>query len=240
MPQISIDVKNQMGKETPRKTSNSTAYFFVNVTEVFINRGLIILIFYRSPDVEAEESEAARAARLEIVSALKSRKMAMDEKLSAKMEELKKLCLQEAQLSGQLPPEYPLLPGEAPPAIRRRVGTSFSLPENLLNKAKSSKVIFDTSIQLLCSAWILPEMKHHLIDLSLNFSNCLLTLLVLFSIEGGVAGSVGTGVRNPAEDHFGGAEAGHRQYALESRATPAQDALSAKSPAAQGSHRRIS
>lgn len=101
--------------------------------------------------MEAEESEAARAARLEIVSALKARKTGMDEKLSAKLEELKKLCLQEAQLSGQLPPEYPLLPGEAPPTIRRRVGTSFSLPENLLNKAKSSKVWLHASIQLLQS-----------------------------------------------------------------------------------------
>lgn len=89
---------------------------------------------------ETEESEAARAARMEIVAALKSRKAAMEEKLKAKMEELKKICLEEGALSGQLPPEYPLSPGEAPPTIRRRVGTSFTLPENLLNKAKSSKV----------------------------------------------------------------------------------------------------
>lgn len=88
---------------------------------------------------EVEESEAARAARMEIVSALKSRKSAMEEKLKAKIDELKKLCLEEGALSGQLPPEYPLNPGEALPTIRRRVGTSFTLPENLLNKAKSSK-----------------------------------------------------------------------------------------------------
>ena len=92
------------------------------------------------PRAEAEESEAARAARMEIVSALKSRKAAMEEKLKAKIDELKKLCLEEGALSGQLPPEYPLNPGEALPTIRRRVGTSFTLPENLLNKAKSSKV----------------------------------------------------------------------------------------------------
>lgn len=96
--------------------------------------------FFLSCRVEAEESEAARAARLEIVSALKSRKAAMEEKLKAKIEELKKLCLEEGALSGTLPPEYPLNPGEALPTIRRRVGTSFTLPENLLNKAKSSKV----------------------------------------------------------------------------------------------------
>lgn len=64
----------------------------------------------------------------------------MEEKLKAKIEELKKLCLEEGALSGQLPPEYPLGAGEAPPTIRRRVGTGFTLPENLLNRAKSSKV----------------------------------------------------------------------------------------------------
>ena len=77
---------------------------------------------------------------MEIVAALKARKGAMEEKLKSKIEELKKLCMEEGGLSGQLPPEYPLSPGEALPAIRRRVGTSFTLPENLLNRAKSSKV----------------------------------------------------------------------------------------------------
>ena len=74
------------------------------------------------------------------MAALKARKSAMEDKLKNKLEELKKLCLQEGELTGQLPPEFPLSPGEAPPTIRRRVGTSFTLPENLLNKAKSSKV----------------------------------------------------------------------------------------------------
>ena len=104
-----------------------------------LKRNRLILLYY---NLETEESEAARAARMEIVSALKSRKAAMEEKLKAKLEELKKICLEEGALSGQLPPEYPLGPGEAPPTIRRRVGTSFTLPENLLNKAKSSKVLF--------------------------------------------------------------------------------------------------
>lgn len=97
---------------------------------------------------------------MEIVAALKSRKAAMEEKLRAKLEELKKICLEEGALSGQLPAEYPLGPGEAPPTIRRRVGTSFTLPENLLNKAKSSKV---TSI--------IQREKYGDLSLSLSLSN---------------------------------------------------------------------
>ncbi len=103
---------------------------------------------------EAEESEAARAARLEIVAALKARKTAMDDKLKAKLDELKKLCLQEGELTGQLPVEFPLTPGEPAPIIRRRVGTSFTLPENLLNKAKSSKV--PSSALLFCLFFSIP------------------------------------------------------------------------------------
>ena len=44
-------------------------------------------------------------------------------------------------MTGELPPEIPLAPGEPVPAIRRRVGTEFALPETLLTKpsAKSAE-----------------------------------------------------------------------------------------------------
>ena len=51
------------------------------------------------------------------------------------------LCIKEGELTGELPPEIPLAPGEPVPAIRRRVGTEFALPETLLTKpsAKSAE-----------------------------------------------------------------------------------------------------
>jgi len=68
-----------------------------------------------------------------MVATLQSRKDALEAKILEKTAELKRLCLQEADLTGVLPPETPLEPGEPPPTVRRRVGTSFSFPQSLLN-----------------------------------------------------------------------------------------------------------
>lgn len=75
-----------------------------------------------------------------MVASLQSRKEALESKLREKTAELKSLCIQEAELTGVLPPETPLEPGESPPVFRRRVGTAFTYPENLINKLKSKEV----------------------------------------------------------------------------------------------------
>uniref|UniRef100_T1JHG8 FERM domain-containing protein n=1 Tax=Strigamia maritima TaxID=126957 RepID=T1JHG8_STRMM len=85
------------------------------------------------------ESEVARAARMEMISALKARRDALEAKLQERTEELKELCIKEAELTGELPPELPLAPGEAMPHFRKRIGTAFSLPENLINRIKSKE-----------------------------------------------------------------------------------------------------
>ncbi|KAK5639014.1 hypothetical protein RI129_011506 [Pyrocoelia pectoralis] len=74
------------------------------------------------------------AARL---TALQERKQTIEEALAKRNHELRQLCIQEAELTGAMPTEIPLEPGESPPIFRRRIGTAFQLPQNLINNLNS-------------------------------------------------------------------------------------------------------
>ncbi|KAJ8346603.1 hypothetical protein SKAU_G00280040 [Synaphobranchus kaupii] len=54
----------------------------------------------------------------------------LQDRLELCLIELKELCIREAELTGQLSSDYPQLPGEKPPIIRRHVGTAFALAED--------------------------------------------------------------------------------------------------------------
>ncbi|XP_014243591.1 innate immunity activator protein [Cimex lectularius] len=69
-----------------------------------------------------------------MVASLQNKKEALEAKLRDKTSELRKLCIEEAELTGVLPVETPIEPGEGPPHFRRRIGTAFTYPENLINK----------------------------------------------------------------------------------------------------------
>ncbi|KAG8199269.1 hypothetical protein JTE90_003692 [Oedothorax gibbosus] len=72
---------------------------------------------------------------VEMFEALKARKEALEKVLHKKYEELKKICVREGELTGALPPEMPLSPGEQIPVVRRVAGAP--LKDKLLWKKKT-------------------------------------------------------------------------------------------------------
>lgn len=71
-----------------------------------------------------EQLEEAKRLKVEMLAALKARREALEAKLKEKNALLKELCIKEGELTGELPPEIPLSPGEPVPTIRKRVGKS--------------------------------------------------------------------------------------------------------------------
>uniref|UniRef100_A0AAV2M501 Cytohesin Ubiquitin Protein Inducing domain-containing protein n=1 Tax=Knipowitschia caucasica TaxID=637954 RepID=A0AAV2M501_KNICA len=61
--------------------------------------------------------------------AMKLKHQALQERLELCLQELRQLCIREAELTGKLSEDFPLKPGEKPPQIRRRVGAAFKLDE---------------------------------------------------------------------------------------------------------------
>ncbi|XP_039617430.1 FERM domain-containing protein 4A isoform X4 [Polypterus senegalus] len=80
----------------------------------------------------SQESDSSQSAKKDMLAALKSRHEALEETLRQRIEELKKLCIREAELTGRLPKEYPLDPGEQLPIVRRKIGTAFKLDEQTI------------------------------------------------------------------------------------------------------------
>ncbi|XP_028653909.1 innate immunity activator protein [Erpetoichthys calabaricus] len=76
-----------------------------------------------------------------ITKAVKLRQVALEEKLKACLMELKNLCVREAELTGKLPKDFPLEPGEKPPTIRRRIGAAFKLDEHSIKRGGEDPVL---------------------------------------------------------------------------------------------------
>ncbi|XP_077308004.1 FERM domain-containing protein 4B isoform X2 [Lithobates pipiens] len=87
-----------------------------------------------SGSIDSEVSEEQKAEKIQ---ELKKKEKDLQEVLLKKIDELKKICMREAELTGKLPSEYPLIPGEKPPNVRRRMGTAFKLDDILLNEEDS-------------------------------------------------------------------------------------------------------
>ncbi|KAM7096032.1 FERM domain-containing protein 4B isoform 1-T1 [Ciconia maguari] len=99
----------------------------------------------------SQDSEVSEEQKKEKIMELKKKEKLLQEKLLQKVEELKKICLREAELTGKMPKEYPLSAGEEPPQVRRRVGTAFKLDDNLLPSEE------DPALQDLESNFIIQQ-----------------------------------------------------------------------------------
>ncbi|XP_048352046.1 innate immunity activator protein isoform X2 [Sphaerodactylus townsendi] len=68
----------------------------------------------------------------DLTQAMRKQQRVLEERLEACVQELKRLCLREAELTGMVPSEYPLKAGEKPPKVRRRIGAAFKLDEKAI------------------------------------------------------------------------------------------------------------
>ncbi|XP_018325652.1 uncharacterized protein LOC108737338 isoform X2 [Agrilus planipennis] len=101
------------------------------------------------------------AARL---AALQERKQVLEETLAKKNLELRELCIKEAELTGIIPSEIPLEPGESPPTLRRRVGTSFQLSQNLVNN-------LNTEDDSIASVEVSMQVQANMAEAALSLAN---------------------------------------------------------------------
>ncbi|KAJ7999545.1 hypothetical protein DPEC_G00195540 [Dallia pectoralis] len=84
--------------------------------------------------------------------AVKLKHQSLEDRLELCLVELRKLCIREAELTGQLSADYPLKPGEKPPLIRKRIGAAFRLDEQSiphgLKDSELNSVETELSLQL--------------------------------------------------------------------------------------------
>ncbi|KAK9404407.1 hypothetical protein NXF25_009234 [Crotalus adamanteus] len=76
--------------------------------------------------------DSPMAAMKDLTQAMRKQQKALEERLEACLQELRRLCLREAELTGMLSSEYPLKPGEKPPKVRRRIGAAFKLDQKAI------------------------------------------------------------------------------------------------------------
>ncbi|EFO20039.2 GRP1 binding protein [Loa loa] len=83
-----------------------------------------------------EKTQEEKQKEVELYRQLKKRKNELEEKLLAKLDELREVCIKEAEITGELPKEIykTLMPGEEEPKVKRRVGTAFSLSEEVFKR----------------------------------------------------------------------------------------------------------
>lgn len=88
---------------------------------------------------------------LEKCEVLKARKADLQMRLRQKMQELKAVCIEEGDITGEMPVEINdvVLPGDDFPRLKRRVGTAYSIPDELIKADKADKMSqLETDVEL--------------------------------------------------------------------------------------------
>ncbi|CEF70909.1 FERM domain and Pleckstrin homology-like domain and FERM/acyl-CoA-binding protein, 3-helical bundle domain and FERM, C-terminal PH-like domain and FERM central domain and Band 4.1 domain and Protein of unknown function DUF3338 family-containing protein [Strongyloides ratti] len=100
----------------------------------------IIGIINGSQNINKEDD---KERRLKAYKGLKDKKNKLEELLLQKLDELKNICINEAELTGELPKEIyrTLAPGEPEPKIKKRIGTAFKLSNDILNKSNKDDTL---------------------------------------------------------------------------------------------------
>ncbi|XP_023180377.1 FERM domain-containing protein 4B-like isoform X4 [Xiphophorus maculatus] len=137
--QFYLDMKQTKSNMTTTRSSSDIA---VDLTELNIprisklsNDPLIMASNGSLISTGSADSEVSEEQKKEKIAELKKKEKDLQDKLTQKLEELKKICMREAEITGKLPKEYPLATGEKAPPVRRRVGTTFKLDDlNLYDK----------------------------------------------------------------------------------------------------------
>lgn len=89
---------------------------------------------------------------------LKARKAELEMRLRQKMQELKDVCVEEGDITGEMPVEINdvVLPGDDFPRLKRRVGTAYSIPDELIKADKVINFLFifiQNSCKISKSCW---------------------------------------------------------------------------------------
>ncbi|KAE9555642.1 hypothetical protein FO519_001113 [Halicephalobus sp. NKZ332] len=100
----------------------------------------------------AEKTEEEKQRDQKRAEELVSYRENLEDELIRKLDELKKICLEEAEITGVLPVEIYLTlhPDEPAPKIKRRIGTAFALPEDVFANALTDDklALLETDIRI--------------------------------------------------------------------------------------------
>ena len=138
--------------------SDSSPSAFDSLSASFCNDSLL-----------SASSSASSAAVQERLEQLRSRKRALEDSLKVKLAQLRNLCVNEAELTGSLPPETPLDEQSELPPIKKRIGTAFNLSQAKLDRLASmdsqAKPITDEE-QALAEAELQVEALRNIVQAS--------------------------------------------------------------------------